>query len=190
MIDDISKYLDILCDLNINEHQFLILWLVDTKDERNIARYKSKKGDFSIVDIEYLIDMGYLDDFGTIKDGHRTFNIYDFLVTDKFKKVVTIDKDDAFDELVSIYPSFFNIKGLKVPAKSFDDRLADEYFKYHKNNRIKHEKVIAITKDYHEKFTGGFAQKKFEDYIRGRIWIIYQEMLTNEGGGDIGFKTY
>jgi hypothetical protein len=189
MIDDIDKYIDLLCELQINEHQFLILWLVKTKDEKNIAKYKARKGDFNIHDIMYLIDMNYLNDFGIIKDGERHFNIYDFLVTDKFEKAVVVDKDEAFEELVGVYPSWFNIQGKRVPAKSFDDKLADEYHKYHKNNRLKHEKVIAITRDYHEKFTGGFAQVKLENYIRGRMWLIYKEMLDG-GPADIGFKVY
>lgn len=189
MVDDIDKYIDVLCELEITEHQFLILWLISNKDEANIAKYRLKFKNFKTNEILDLIDRGFIEDFGVVRDGIQTFNIYDFLITDSFKKRMIVDTDDAFEELVSAYPSFFNIKGQKVPAKAYDERLAEEYRKYHKNSKSKHDKVIEITKNYHEKFTKGFAQKKIEDYIRGKIWIIYEEALK-ENNADIGFKMY
>lgn len=191
MIDDIKKYVNFLCDLEITEHQFLILWLVSTKDEDTIRAYKLGKGDFRVDEIIDLIDRGYLEDFGTIKDGVRNFNIYDFLVTDKFTKSVIVDKDDAVEELLAVHPKWFNIKGTKVPAITYDiDKLGKLYFQYHKGNRLKHEKVVQITKDYYSRPGYEFAQKKIEDYISGRLWILFEEEVQAHKGGDIGFKTY
>lgn len=191
MVDDIRKYVDILCELDITEHQFLILWLVSTKDEQTIARYRASKDQFKIDEITDLVDRGLLEDFGTIHNGVKSFNIYDFLVTDKFQKEVVIDKDDAIEELIAVYPSWFVIQGKKWPAKTFDiDALGKLYFPAHKGNKAKHEKIVQITKDYHEKITNGVAQKKIEDYIRGRLWILFEEALNENKGGDIGFTTY
>ncbi len=190
MIEDIEKYVAILCELNITEHQFLILWLVFHKDEKNIAKYKSYKK-FNLDEIRELIEKDLLNDFGIIKDGERNFNIYDFLVTDRFISKVVIDRDDAIEELVSAYPSWFNIGGKKIPAKNFDfDKLGAVYFAYHKGSRIKHQKVVAITKDYHEKITGGWAQKKIEDYLAGKLWILYEEELGSKGNADISNQVY
>ncbi len=186
MIDNIDKYVELLCDLEISEHQFLILFLISNKDEKNIIRYKNTFKSFKIDELLDLIDRGYIEDFGIVRDNKQSFNIYDFLVTDKFKEVVTIDKDDAIEELLSVYPKWFEIKGIKVPAINYGDNVTKMYHDVIKNNRIKHQKIVSITKEYHEKFTKGLAQKKIEDYISGRMWILYEEALSGSGNNDLG----
>jgi len=176
MISDIDKYVEFLTRNSLNEHQFLILWLVHTKDTNNIAKYKEKFNNFNVVDIEYLIDTGWIEDFGIVKDNRRTFNISDFLVTDKFSKVVIIDEDDGYEELVAVYPKWITINGKKVATTTGDPyKLAKEYFKYTKGNRLVHNRVINITEKY---FKGREPQTGIEKYILNRHWNLFEEEVN------------
>lgn len=184
MITDIDKYVDLLCENAITEHQFLILWLVHTKDETNIKKYKSRFGDFNVSQILDLIDRGLLDDFGTIKDGKQQINIYNFIVTDKFTKVVIIDEEDAYEELVIVFPKWFNIKGQNFSTRNSDPyKNAKEYKRYHKNNRLAHERVLRITKSY---YSSNPTNISIEKYILNRIWNDIEDTLS--GGKADSFK--
>lgn len=177
MITDISKYIDFLCDLGISEGQFLILWLIHTKDKVSITKYKNCKGEFSIHDIEYLIDRDYINDFGIIKDGKRDYNIYDFLVTDKFSKVVIIDEEDAYQELCAVYPPWMTVKGTKWPMIKGDPyKIGKEYYKCYKGNRLAHNRIVDITKRY---FSNHLVQGNIEDYILNRRWNLLESEVRD-----------
>jgi hypothetical protein len=185
MLIDISKYIDILCEHKISEQQFLILWLVHTKDTENIKKYKEKKGQFNILDLQYLVDIGLLMDFRRTEQDE--WNIYDLLVTDKFTKSVIIDEEDAYEELVKVYPPWFYVKGTKWPSvKGNPIELTKEYKKCHKNNKAAHERIIHITSTY---FKGKYAIAKIEDYIRNRMWNLLETELEKEVQKDNIFKT-
>ena len=180
MITDISKYVDFLATNKLNEHQFLILWLVHTKDKDNIALYRRKIGDFDVTQIDDLIDRGWIDDFGIIKDNKRDFNIYDFIVTNKFTKAVLADEEDAFEELKKVYPKWFTINGRKVPAVAGDpDIMAREYrIRGHKGNKLEHERIINITKTYYENKP---PDMKLENYIKNKHWTLIEEEPPGSG---------
>lgn len=182
MITDIDKYVDFLCKYKINEHQFLILWLVHTKDEQNIKKYKDIKGQFNVYDIQYLIDIGFIDDFGLVNDNKRDYNIFDFIVTDKFSKAVVIDEEDAYEELCKVYPPWINVKGIKYPTIKGDPTVvAKDYFKCFKGNRLAHERIVDITRRYYQRNppTGNI-----HDYILNRRWNLLENELFSGAGSD------
>ena len=180
MISDIGKYIDFLTENKISEHQFLILWLVHTKDKDNIAKYKKVFREFNITELDDLIDRGWIDDFGLVKDGKRTFNIYDFVVTDIFIKAAIVDIDDAYEELKKVYPKWFTINGERVPAIGGDPlKISKMYFQCHKGNKLAHEKIINITKKYHEKTKKPMV--KLENYIANRMWELLEEEIESSG---------
>jgi len=184
MISDINKYVAFLTSNNLTEHQFLILWLVHTKDINNIALYKRKFGSFNVDAIIDLIDRGWIDDFGLVKENTRSYNIYDFIVTDKFTKVVVIDEEDSYEELCKVYPGWMFIKGTKYPAITGDPRIiAKHYFAYHKGNRLIHEEVLNITKTWFERKE--YAQEKIENYILNRRWNLLKEEINKGVGKDV-----
>lgn len=176
MITDIDKYVEFLCKHGINEHQFLILWLVHNKDTESIKKYKIAKGDFSSIDIEYLIDNGFLINLGT------GYNIFDIIVTDKFSKVIVIDEDDAYEELCKVYPPWIDVRGIKYPTIKGDPMVvAKDYKKAHKGNRIAHQRILDITTKYYKthKVTGNI-----HDYIQNRRWNLLEEELGKGAGTD------
>lgn len=186
MISDINKYVDFLTEHSITEHQFLILWLVHTKDTENIKKYKQCFGNFNTQAILALIDRGWIDDFGITRDT-QSYNIYDFIVTDKFVKNVVIDEEDSYEEICKAYPKWLSIKGNKIPSITGDPyKLAKEYFKCHKGNKIAHNRIIDITKRFFK--DKQYAQVKIENYIMNRMWNLYEEELNN-GAGFNAFKT-
>jgi hypothetical protein len=182
MITDIDKYVDFLCRHQINEHQFLILWLIFNKDTESIKKYKQAKGEFSTIDIEYLIDRGWITDFNVAS----AYNIFNMLVTDKFTKAVVIDEDDAYEELCKVYPPWMTIKGVKVPMISGDpSKLSKEYHKAHKGNRLAHQRILSITERY---FKNKPPMTKIENYILNRHWNLLESELDKGVGQDV-FKT-
>lgn len=184
MISDVDKYVSFLADNHITEHQFLILWLVYTKDTANIKKYKQSFGDFDYQAIQYLIDSGWLDDFG-IAGQAREYNIYDFIVTEKFMKVV-IDEEDAYKELCDVYPKWMVVKGTKWPMiKGDPEENAKHYKRFHKNNRLVHDRVIRITKEY---FKTNPVQSNILDYIQNRRWELLDAELK-QGVGKDAFRT-
>lgn len=173
---DIDRYVDFVTENNITEHQFLILWLVHTKDEKNITKYRKAFDHFDIDDITDLIDRGWIEDFGVIKDGVRDFNIYHFVVTDKFTEVVHIDTFEAGDELIRTYPNWLLINNKKISAKSCDhDIVAERYAKIIKNSRQKHDSIIKLIKRMKEKTE--YVSMGIEKFVASRHWLLLEEEL-------------
>lgn len=174
MIADIDKYVDFLTENKITEHQFLILWLVHTKDNNNIRKYKQSFGQFNTDQVIDLVDRGWIDDFGTIKDNKIEFNIYNYVVTDEFVKKFIIDEEDAYHRLIAIYPRWFIIKGIKFPTVTGDPlKISKEYAKYHKGNKLATDRVEKITKLYFEK--NPIAIAKIENYVLNRMWNLFED---------------
>jgi hypothetical protein len=174
MISDVSKYVDFLTEHEITEHQFLILWLVHTKDVKNIAKYKNKFKEFDTKAVIDLIDRGWIDDFGLVKDGKRSYNIYDFIVTDTFTKAIIVDEEDAYEELRKVYPKWFTINGRKAPAAGGDPlKIAKMYHACHKGNRLEHLRIVEITRKYHEIHKDPLV--KIEVYIANKMWNDLEE---------------
>jgi len=185
MISDIEKYVDFLTKNKITEHQFLILWLVHTKDVKSIAKYKRANGDFSLDAVNDLIDKGWINDFG-IKDKGRPFDIFNYVVTDKFTEVVLIDQESAYEQLCKVYPKWFVINGIRVPAISGDPyTIEKEYFKCYKGDRIEHERIVSITEKY---FKNKPPMAKIENYIKNRMWNLIEETLPGQGNNLDAFK--
>lgn len=179
MITDIDKYVSFLADNKLTEHQFLILWLIHTKDENNIKRYKQSFGQFDVGQVIDLINRKWIDDFGIVKDNKQEFNIYKFIVGEKFAKLI-IDQEDAYEELCVVYPKFMDVKGTKYPMIKGDPyKNAKEYFKYHKGNKIKHEEAVDITKKY---YTNHKVTGNIEDYILNKRWKLLKEELGGSSG--------
>lgn len=187
MISDINAYVDFLTKNKISEHQFLILWLVHTKDKENIKKYKQSFGEFDLHALQALIDRNWLDDFGLVTDNIRTFNIYDFIVTDKFTNVVVIDEEDSYEELCKVYPNWLFINGVKIPAVTGDPSInSKEYFRYHKGNRLAHQRVVSILRKWFA--NKPYAQEKISNFILNRRWNLLDEEM-NKGVGQDMFKT-
>ena len=178
---DINRYVDFITENKISEHQFLILWLVHTKDEENVAKYRKVFDQFKPEEIIDLIDRGWIEDFDIVKNGERSFNIYNFIITDKFTEVVYIDTFDAGDELIKVYPNWLMIDNRRISAKSCDhDLLAQRYAKIIKNNRQKHEDIVRLIRKMKEK--SEFAKIGIEKFVSSRHWNLLKEELEEDSG--------
>jgi hypothetical protein len=132
-----------------------------------------------------LIQNGWIDDFGKLKDNYRTFNIYEFVVCNKFSERVVVDEEDAYLELCAVYPPFITVQGKIWPTIKGDPyQNAKEYYKYHKSNKLKHQEVVQITRDYHATHN---VAGNILDYIQNRRWLLFKDMVV--GGSKDVFKT-
>lgn len=171
MITDIDKYVEFLCDNDITANEFLILWLVHTKDTESIKKYKQAKGAFAVVDIEHLISLNFITNFSM--DG--SYDIFSMMVTDKFTKRVVIDEDDAYEELQTVYPAWIEVKGTKYPTIKGDPMVvAKDYFKAHKGNRLAHKRIMDITRMY---YANRPVTGNIHDYILNRRWNLLEKEL-------------
>lgn len=187
MITDIDKYVDFLCKHRLSESQFLILWLVYTKDKNNLNKYIQVKGNFSKHDIHYLIDCKFLDYYNDRDIINGNFNMIDFQVSEKFSKIVIIDEDDAYEELCSVYPKWMEVKGTKWPMIKGDPmKIGKSYYKAIKGNKLAHQRVIDITIKY---FKNKPVLSNIEDYVLNRRWNLLEEELDKSGGSQDVFKT-
>jgi len=126
----------------------------------------------------------YTKDVENIKKYKQTFG--DFDVNAIIKRIV-IDEEDSYEELCQVYPKWLLINGSKVPAITGDPvKIAKDYLKCHKKNRIAHERVINITKNWFK--SKPYAQEKIENYILNRRWNLYEEELT-KGSKENIFQT-
>lgn len=174
---DVKDYVTYMIDENLTEHQILILWLVHTKNANLIGQYKKKFGQFDVDQILDLINRGYIEDFGLVKDNKREFDIYNFIVGDKFSNSIYIDEYEAGEQLISTYPSFLVINGTTISAKSCDhDDLAIKYAKIIKNNRKKHERILELVKMMSTD-NNGKAVMGVEKFVASRHWNLLEEQF-------------
>lgn len=171
---DVNRYVEFLTENKLTEHQFLILWLVHMKDEKNIAKYRATFDQFNVDEVLNLIDRGWIEDFGLVKDNMRTFSIYDFIVTDKFTDTIVIDTYEAGQELIETYPSWCFINNRRISAKSCDhDELIVRYARIIKNSRHKHNEIVDLVRKM--KISNEYAPMGIDKFVGSRHWNLLKE---------------
>jgi len=170
MIYEIDKYTDYLCDLGINPNQFYICWLLYTKDYKNIRKYIDKFGNFDTEDLKGLIDKGYVI---SSNPNALAFNTSSLFVGLDFAEKIIIEPEEAFDELLSVYPKYVMVNNVKYPSTglSFSDEkgLRELYTKELKKNKFLHKSIIESVKKWGED-NSGYAPFKIDKFITSRFW--------------------
>lgn len=130
----------------------------------------------SLSDKEFIINLNKGDELLVEK----------IITTDKFQKIVEIDIDQAFNEVLEVYPNYLQITGQqskKVLAKTGNlDELKIYYFKFViKSSRFEHERFISLTEMYHE-------NKKYADMGLDRwlkSWSAISKSIETENGSNV-----
>lgn len=169
MIYDVERFTDYLVQLKLTPTQFYICWLIEQRDTDNLEKYLKGVGKFDSEDFIYLIDKGYLID---VNPKGKEFTTGNLIVTLEFKEML-VDEEEAFDELLNIYPKFVTVNGVRFPTTGFtlhEHLLAKQaYQKVIKNNKYLHVKILSLI-DTWKKSIGENAPFKVDKFITSKYW--------------------
>lgn len=185
-IHELDKFTEYICrfEPEIDPNAFYVLMIVYRKDVKSFTKYFNNKKKVPLKEnqFEELITLGYIYNAFPDRNYHGKEIEY-FNVTDKFLKLVSIDADDAFDELRNSYPSFVELK-MQDGSKDLKDAKsmnvltgATIYNDIIKNDRLLHFKIIEIVEAYKLKFI--YAPKGLERFIKEKGWEFMEEQLKS-----------
>lgn len=185
MIYEVDKFTDYLVDTKLTPTQFYICWLLDRRDLKNLEKYLKGVGKFDSHDFMHLIERGFL--INTDPNG-KSFDANSLVVTLEFKEML-IDEDEAFEELLLIYPKYVVVENRKFPTTGLTmtehDLARKAYHRAIKNNKFLHVKIIRLIEEWKRKI-GESAPFKIDKFITGKYW----NELENEGQNEQRPRVY
>ena len=202
IVANVTDYVKFLIKHKLSTNQWLMLYLLYTekmvKNKQgkvtydiagNVYRWQDKGKGWTQAEIQDLVSKDYIIAF---KKNYTIDNqtIYgymmdDLILTDKFAEIMFIDTEDAFKEILELYPDTMVVKGTTVFTKSGDlDKVSDEYCKLIKSNLYEHEKIKLVVTYAKERSLCNMKLDKF--LSKGVIDPIKKMMEENyDSGGDI-----
>lgn len=189
MFNDVSQYVNTLCDFNITANQFLLCYLLHM-DQKKDGKYITKGKDIALLykyashnkghikwtkeEIKDIVDKGYLND----PYYHNDKSYPDYLeVTDLFKDKVFASKD-RFQQLNDAYPAlienFTHPSGPKIKLKVCDLDKMEELYKRKVRTKALHTKVLEVVEWAKENKQ---LNTSMENFIRGHLWNTYREQM-------------
>lgn len=141
-------------DNNLTIEEFYCGYLIHLSKEKlnDVNEEFGKYFKTHVNDINFLKAVDKLEERGFIKNGN-VGNVYRFeniQITDEFLELIVVKKDDAWDEVLKMYPVQGYVNGKKVFLQAHDEKLKTYYYnKILKGGDLgQHEKFIAIL-DYY-----------------------------------------
>jgi len=177
-----DKYIDFLVKNNLTEHQFLICYLIYTKDVKNIIKY-NKKFRFNREQIMDLIDKDFI--IPILNEEAHLFDLLNLNVTAKYYDEIISDEDDA--EIVwNLYPSYLMISNIKVYSKS--SMLKEDFFKFYlkstKRNKKTHSRIVTVIEKHYK---NKYAEMGIDKFIGTEYWKELEKDNKN-GGSQAGTR--
>jgi hypothetical protein len=110
------------------------------------------------------------------------YAVDDLILTTKFSDIMFVATDEAFQEILELYPDTFNVNGSVVFSKSGDlEKLSDVYSKLIRNSIQLHDKMkeaIVFAKER------GLCNMKLEKFLtKGVIDSIFKMMEEGYSNG-------
>lgn len=165
---EFDRYITLLEEKKINANQFLVCWLVHFRMVAEAKRLVKHNLLASREEIQDLIERGFL-----LQTKRDSTSLTTLVTTALYTEDLFIDSEDAFEDILKVYPHYFIINGAKVSTRSCDLYELEEiyYKKIVRGSKKKHEEIIKKTKVIAEKMrTGNINWMKLDKYIKGRIW--------------------
>lgn len=171
MLFERKKILELMKEYEVTLEELLLLDLAYEQDYAGLEQF------FLVVEektLKNLANKGLIeDDFGSDAE------FLDIRVTNDFKRIFYLEKEDSFFDLMAVYPTFGNIDGksvpLKIPGKyegkhyTFDE-LQTEYEKSVRGDINKHNEIIEIVKLANQLGNLNFTFRRF---ILDRCWLSF-----------------
>ena len=180
MINNFKEYLNFLADKQITPNQFAICWVIYFKHSpdviEGVKKYFENVEKFKKEGVEALVKKGYIE---PLFKGDSCYEIGNLLTTLAFSEDIFIDGEDAFQEIIDIYPSTFEFKEARPPYKKITvftnavdlEKMERLYSNILNSNKGKHRDIVTKTKKFVKLVNSGQIQCcKLDKYIMGRLW--------------------
>ena len=193
ILNDEQEYVEFLIKNKLSTNQFLLLYLLYTErmcknkgkttyaTTGNIYKWITEGKGWKKEEVEELIKLKYVIGF----EKNNKYEIDQLILTEKFFDLMFIDTEDAFNEILELYPDRMIINNQTTFTKAGDlSKVADAYAKMIKNNLKKHEEMKELIKYAAER---GLCKYKIENFLsKGVIDAIKKEIGESyESGADI-----
>jgi hypothetical protein len=193
ILEDEKEYVEFLVKNKLSTNQFLLLYLLYTErmckskggasytKAGNLYKWMVEGKGWNNEEIEGLIKLDYVIGF---KDG-KGYAIDQLILTEKFFDLMFIETEDAFNEILELYPDRMIINNQTTFTKAGDlSKVADNYAKMIRNNLKKHEEMKELIKYAAER---GLCKYKIENFLsKGVIDAIKKEIGESyERGADV-----
>lgn len=165
--------------------------------------YIKEYGVIDFVDIDALEKLGYIENFANSKVPKTTiikkeYNYAEqkyitekkpitdiiilelFMITPKFKELVYLDAEEAAEELLSVYPSWVNIKGKQTPLKKIPDREAfyQYYFSITNGDMLKHKYIVEMFRHYRDLIKKDkVLGMNIINALESKLWMEIEELI-------------
>jgi hypothetical protein len=176
MLRDVNT--EVLINLNITAHQFIIAILLMSKQYDHLKKYleASKSYDTFPDDLKQLSNKSLV----TYTESNE-YNFKSIVVQPEF--IRTLWKDNMFEEIYSIFPIKTTRPDGNVQYLRRDKRLCkDLYSILTKDDRVKHEHIINHLKfeiDYREKTNSMKWMKTLQNWLSGREWENFEDLVAD-----------
>jgi hypothetical protein len=193
ILENEKEYVDFLVKNKLSTNQFLLLYLLYTErmcksqgkttytKVGNIYKWIAEGKGWKHDEVEELIKLNYVIGFPI----NGKYQIDQLILTEKFFDLMFIDTEDAFNEILDLYPDRMVINNQTTFTKAGDlSKVADNYAKMIRNNLSKHEEMKKLVKYAAER---GLCKYKIENFLsKGVIDAIKKEIgEIYESGADI-----
>jgi hypothetical protein len=187
-------YVNFLIKHKLSTNQFLLLHLLNSEKLIKkksgtvgfaigtcIYKWQSNGLGWSQNEIEDLIKKEYVVAFkkhyGEGKEKVYGYTVDDLILTNKFADIMFVNTDEAFEDMLSIYPDTFLINNQTVFTKSGDlDKLSEEYGKLIKNSIHEHDKIKEVILFAKER---GLCNMKLDKFISKGVIEPIKKMMED-----------
>lgn len=199
ILTNVTDYTEFLIKNKLSTNQFLLLYLLYTEkmiksksgkvsysEATCLYKWQAKGTGWNQQEIEDLVKNDYVMAFPktyTIDNQNLYgYAVDDLILTTKFSDIMFVATDEAFQEILELYPDTFNVNGSVVFSKSGDlEKLSDVYSKLIRNSIQLHDKMkeaIVFAKER------GLCNMKLEKFLtKGVIDSIFKMMEEGYSNG-------
>ena len=176
MLRDVNT--EVLINLKINAHQFIIAILLMNKYYDHLDKYLNETDSVDT----FPDDLRRLSSKSLVayhKD--KPFNFKSIVVQPEFLR--TLHKDDIFEEMLQAYPIKVQRPDGVTAFLKRDKRLCkDLYYIITKDDRMKHEHIMLClnTELKHREMSGSMQyMKTLQNWLSGREWENFEDLVAD-----------
>ena len=176
MLRDVNT--EVLINLNINAHQFIIMILLVDKQYDHLDKYLVASNSYDT----FPDDLRRLSKKSLVAyHNDKPYNYKSIVVQPEF--LCTLYKDDIFEELYNQFPKKATRPDGMVAYLRRDRRLCkDLYYIITKDDRIKHDHILTCLEyelEYRKRNNGMQWMKTLQKWLSGREWENFEDLVAD-----------
>lgn len=179
MFGNLTEITNNLVALEINAHQFYILQLIDTRDIENLKKYIKTFGKFDTDDFKVLLDKNYIIN---VNEKAKTLDLNNLVVTLDYKELAILPAEDAFEQLLEVYPKHVIVNNTKYPSTGLNIQDFKEveriYLKQISKSKLLHTEILRLIGKWKDD-VGENAPFKIDKFVVGSYWDALKEAEKN-----------